>query len=58
MILCAGYFPKLFYARVPRYEAIASEYGYAIPAREALQVESEADFLELIDSALRHGNRK
>lgn len=51
-------FPKLFYARVPRYEAIASEYGYAIPAREALQVESEADFLELIDSALRHGNRK
>ena len=51
-------FPKLFYARVPRYEAIASEYGYAIPAREALQVESEADFLELIDSALRRGNRK
>ncbi len=51
-------FPKLFYARVPRYESIAREYGYAVPARDALQVNTEADFLELVDSVLRQADRK
>lgn len=50
-------FPKLFYARVPRYEAIAREYGYAVPAREALQVTSASEFIELVESALRTGNQ-
>ncbi len=48
-------FPKLFYARVPRYEAIARQYGYAVPAHEALQVNSESEFIELVESALRAG---
>jgi len=46
-------FPYLFKARVPRYQAIAKQYGYAVPAREALQVETVDDFLSLISGALR-----
>ncbi len=46
-------FPHLFYARLPRYQAIANEYGYSVPAREAMQVETVEDFNELIISALK-----
>jgi len=46
-------FPYLFHARLPRYQAIAKRYGYAVPARDALQVESVEDFLQLIASALK-----
>jgi len=46
-------FPYLFDARVPRYEAIAKQYGYSVPARDALQVETEDDFTQLISSALK-----
>lgn len=45
-------FPRLFYSRIPRYEALAAEYGYTITTDELWQVESEADFLRLIESAL------
>jgi len=45
-------FPKLFYARVPRYEKIAREYGYAVPARAALEVSTRDDFLDLVEQAL------
>lgn len=45
-------FPRLFYARVPRYEAIVKEYGYAVPARDALEVSTRDDFLELVEQAL------
>lgn len=45
-------FPHLFYSRVPRYEEIAATYGYTIHARDAFNVSSSAEFLELIDSAL------
>jgi len=47
-------FPKLFQSRVPRYKAIAQEYGYTISARDAFAVASANDFLELISSALEH----
>ena len=46
-------FPHLFYARLPRYEAIASQYGYSVPARDALQVKTVEDFNQLISSALK-----
>jgi hypothetical protein len=45
-------FPKLFRARLPRYEAIAAEYGYTIDAREIAAVENEDDFIRLVQSAL------
>ncbi len=45
-------FPKLFHARVPRYKAIASEYGYTISARDAFAVTNADEFLTLITSVL------
>ncbi len=45
-------FPRLFYARIPRYEAIAKKYGYTIQTRDLYQIESEADFLDLVEKAL------
>ncbi len=45
-------FPRLFNSRIPRYEAIAAEYGYTITTDELWQVENETDFLALIESAL------
>lgn len=45
-------FPKLFYSRVPRYEAIAAKYGYTVPARDALAVSNEEEFLQLVEAAL------
>ena len=46
-------FPKLFYSRIPRYDAIAKQYGYTITTKELWQVESESDFLNLIETALQ-----
>lgn len=45
-------FPKLFRARLPRYEAIAAEYGYTVDAREIAAVGSEEDFIRLLQDAL------
>jgi len=45
-------FPKLFYSRIPRYEKIADKYGYSVRAADALAVQNEAEFLELVESAL------
>jgi len=45
-------FPKLFYSRIPRYEAIASKYGYSISTDELAKVNSESDFLSLIEDVL------
>ena len=45
-------FPRLFYSRIPRYEAIAGRYGYTITTDELSQVHNEADFLTLIEKAL------
>jgi len=45
-------FPKLFHSRVPRYESIASKYGYVAKARDALNVSNESQFLEFIEQTL------
>ena len=45
-------FPKLFHARLPRYEAIAQEHGYVIDAADIFQVRSEQDFLQLVANAI------
>jgi len=45
-------FPKLFNARIPRYESIAARYAYTIQTSELYDVKSEADFLALIEAAI------
>jgi hypothetical protein len=45
-------FSRLFHARVPRYEAIAQQYGYTITTAELAQVQSEADFMALVERAI------
>ncbi len=48
-------FPELFKARIPRYEAIAQQYGYTVDGDEAALVKSEEDFIALIARAIaRH----
>jgi len=48
-------FPRLFHSRLPRYEAIAHDYGYTVTSEEAAQVRDEADFNALIERAIaRH----
>ncbi len=48
-------FPRLFHSRLPRYEAIAHDYGYTVTSEEAAQVRNEADFNALIEQAIaRH----
>jgi hypothetical protein len=46
-------FPRLFYARMPRYDAIASRYGYTITTEELTGVRSEQDFINLVAEAIR-----
>ncbi|MBD3670684.1 MAG: ATPase [Gammaproteobacteria bacterium] len=46
-------FPRLFNSRIPRYDAIAREYGYTITTQELSMVSTESDFLELIENAIR-----
>lgn len=48
----AWVFPRLFRSRLPRYEAIAAEYGYTVDVREIFAVETEDDFVRLIQDAL------
>jgi len=45
-------FPRLFYARIPRYEAIAEKYGYTIKTEDLYKIKTEADFLALVEKAL------
>jgi len=45
-------FPRLFYARIPRYEAIAENYGYSVSTNEIELIENEGDFIELIADVL------
>ena len=45
-------FPRLFHARVPRYEAIARPHGYRVQSTEVAQVRDERDFLQLIEEAI------
>jgi shikimate kinase len=45
-------FPRLFHARVPRYEAIAAEHGYTLTTDELAQVKDEAGFLRLVERVI------
>lgn len=45
-------FPRLFHSRIPRYEAIAKPHGYTVTSREIAEVKNEADFLDLLESAI------
>jgi shikimate kinase len=45
-------FPELFKSRLPRYQAIADQYGYTIDANDAAAVKNEADFIRLVADAL------
>ena len=45
-------FSRLFYNRIPRYQAIADEYGYTVCTNDIAKVNSEADFLALIEQQL------
>ncbi len=48
-------FPQLFYSRIPRYEAIASQYGYTIKTEDLYQVKTEAEFMQLVEEAIAKG---
>jgi hypothetical protein len=45
-------FPELFKSRLPRYQAIADQYGYTVDANEVAGVKNEADFIRMISGAL------
>jgi hypothetical protein len=45
-------FPYLFQSRLPRYQAIADQYGYTIDANELADIKNEADFIQVIANAL------
>lgn len=45
-------FPKLFYSRIPRYEALADRYGYTVTTEELAAVEDEAGFLQMVETAV------
>lgn len=45
-------FPRLFVARIPRYEGIAKQFGYVVEAEDINQVKSEQNFLDLIADAM------
>ena len=45
-------FPKLFYSRIPRYDALVEQHGYSITTDELANVSSESDFLTLIETAI------
>jgi hypothetical protein len=44
-------FPELFKSRLPRYQAIADQYGYTVDANDAATVNNEADFIQLVATA-------
>lgn len=48
-------FPRLFYARLPRYERIAAEYGYTVTTEELATVRDAASFLRLVEQAVARG---
>jgi len=45
-------FPELFKSRLPRYEAIAAQYGYTVNADEIATVKTEDDFIRLVADAI------
>ena len=49
-------FSKLFYSRIPRYDAIAKKYGYTITTDELSQVTNKEELMELIEKAIKRQN--
>jgi len=49
-------FPHLFESRIPRYDAIAAQYGYTISSEEVFELRSEDDFMRLVEHALHREN--
>jgi hypothetical protein len=49
-------FPRLFRARVPRYEAIARPHGYTVTSDEIASVCDEESFLRLLEKAIERGD--
>jgi len=45
-------FPRLFYNRIPRYEAIADEFGFTVSTSDISRVKSEEDFISLVAAVL------
>ena len=45
-------FPKLFRSRLPRYQAIADNYGYTLDAKVAATIKDEDDFIQQIATAI------
>lgn len=45
-------FSRLFYSRLPRYEQIAQQYSYTITTTDLAKIQTEQDFLALIEKAL------
>lgn len=45
-------FPRLVQHRRPRYEAMAAELGYTVPARDIETLRDEADFLDMVSAAI------
>lgn len=48
-------FPRLFRARLPRYQAIAREHGYTITTDDLARIENESDFIQLLERVIAHG---
>ena len=46
-------FPRLLEYRKTKYETIANQHGYTIQASEAVDVNSESDFLGLILNSIK-----
>ncbi len=49
-------FPRLFRARIPRYEAIAKPHGYTVSSNEISTVNDETDFIALLETAIERGS--
>ncbi len=45
-------FPELFKSRLPRYQAIADQYGYTLDASDVAEVSGENEFIQLIADAM------
>ena len=45
-------FSKLFYSRIPRYDAITEKYGYTITTDELSQVTNKEELMDLIEKAI------
>lgn len=45
-------FPRLFYSRIPRYEAIAKEHGYTVTTEQLSKVKDEQSFVQLLETVI------